>query len=51
MKEESKGQGHLIVANGGGGAAHQEVQMEWKGNTSGSRGGESVNHGALPARA
>ena len=31
--DEGGEQGHLIVANRGGGAARQEVEAEWKGNT------------------
>ena len=49
--DEGGEKGHLIVVNRGGGAARQEVEVEWKGNIGESRGGESVSHGALPARA
>ena len=49
MKEKSKGQGHLIVANGGGGAALAMVrslrELEWreeKGEERGSLDEEGV---------
>jgi len=32
------------LVDGGGGARHREVEAAWKGNTGGSRGGESVGH-------
>ena len=39
------------LVDGGGGVVCREVEAEWKGNTGESRGGDSVSHGALPARA
>ena len=30
--DEAGEKGHLIVVNRGGGAARQEVEVEWKGN-------------------
>jgi hypothetical protein len=39
------------LEDGDGGAAHQEVEAEWKGDTGGLRGGESVSHDVLPVRA
>ena len=35
------------LVDGGGGAAHREVEAVWKGNTGRSRGGESIGHGAV----
>ena len=39
------------LVDGGGGAMHRDVEAARKGNTGGSRGRESVSHGAFPARA
>jgi hypothetical protein len=36
------------LVDGSGGVVHQEVDAEWKGDTGGLRGGESVSHDALP---
>ena len=47
MKKESKGQVHLIVANGGGRSA-PEVETAWMEDTAGSLCGDIVGHGALP---
>ena len=50
MKKKSKDQGHLIVANGGGGQ-HTGGEAAWVGDTDGSRRGDMVGHGALAAQA
>ena len=50
MKKNSKDQGHLVVANGGGHIA-PKGEVAWVGDTDGSRHGDKVGHGALPTRA
>ena len=50
MKKKSKDQGHLIVANEDG-AQHTGSGDGMMGYAAGSRCGDTVGHGALPAQA